>query len=235
MWMPGASIGARNIVAPAGPSGSSSLRAMTIASLAPTAPVISHLVPSMTKSPRCRLASRRAVVSSIDGSAPAPGAGSVIMKHERIAPAASGRSHSSFCRSVGDLLQQVHVGFVGGEDVHRDRRQRRIAGRLEHHRLAAVVEPQPAPFAADMRRQQPGASRQRDQLEAEFLGRAVCVCRLSLSRGMISSRTKRSVRSFSSSSSSGIVKSMSRPRDASAASSSTPPGGASIARARQIR
>ena len=65
---------------------------MTMPRSAPTAPVISHLRPSMTKSSP----SRRAVVSSIEGSAPAPGAGSVIMKHERISPAASGRSHSSF-------------------------------------------------------------------------------------------------------------------------------------------
>ena len=39
---------------------------------------------------------QRAVVISIEGSAPAPGAGSVIIKHERISPAASGRSHCSF-------------------------------------------------------------------------------------------------------------------------------------------
>src|SRR5205814_7646254 len=52
IWMPAALIGARNIVAPAGPSGSLSFFAMMIASSAPTAPVISHFVPSMTKSPR---------------------------------------------------------------------------------------------------------------------------------------------------------------------------------------
>ena len=146
---------------------------MTIASLAPTAPVISHLSPSMTKSPRLPPGSRRAVVSSIAGSEPDPGAGSVIIKHERIAPEASGRSHSSFCLFVADLLQEVHVAFVRGKNVHRDRRQRRVAGRLEHDRLAAMVETEPAPFAPDMRRQEPGAFRQRHQFEAEFVGRPV--------------------------------------------------------------
>ena len=70
---------------------------------------------------------------------------------------------------VADLLQQVHVAFVGGEDVHRDRRQRRVARRLENDRLAAMVETQPAPFAPDMRRQQAGAFRERDQFEAELV------------------------------------------------------------------
>ncbi len=36
-----------------------------------------------------------------------------------------------------------------------------------------MVEPEPAPFAPDMRRQQPGAFRERYQFEAEFVGRAV--------------------------------------------------------------
>jgi len=47
MRIPGAFIGARNIVAPAGPSGSSSVLAMMIATAAPTAAVISDLVPSI--------------------------------------------------------------------------------------------------------------------------------------------------------------------------------------------
>src|SRR5206468_1258187 len=75
-----------------------------------------------------------------------------------------------FLALLGDLLQQMHVGFVGSEDVHRDRRQWRITGRLEHDRLAAMVETEPAPFAADMRRYQPAGARQRDELMAEFLG-----------------------------------------------------------------
>jgi hypothetical protein len=50
---------------------------MMIATDAPIAPVISHLVPSMTKS----LPSRCAVVCSIEGSAPAPVA--VARRHSR--------------------------------------------------------------------------------------------------------------------------------------------------------
>lgn len=114
IWMPGASIGARNIVAPAGPSGSLSVFAMMIARLAPMAPVISHFVPSMTKSPPL-WPSRLAVVSSIDGSAPAPGAGSVIMKHERIAPDASGRSHTSFCRSSATCSRRCMLASSGAK------------------------------------------------------------------------------------------------------------------------
>ena len=60
---------------------------MQIAKAAPSAPLMNHLRPSMTqRSPR-----RSARVVSSEGSEPAPGAGSVIAKQERIVPAASGR------------------------------------------------------------------------------------------------------------------------------------------------
>jgi hypothetical protein len=36
-----------------------------------------------------------------------------------------------------------------------------------------MVEPEPAPFAPDMRRQQPGAPAERDQFAAQILGGAV--------------------------------------------------------------
>ena len=64
----------------------SPVRAITIANAAPSAPVMNHLSPSITQPP----STRRAVVRSIDGSEPAPGAGSVIAKQERTSPAASG-------------------------------------------------------------------------------------------------------------------------------------------------
>ena len=64
---------------------------MMMATPAPSAPVISHLRPRITQvSP-----SLRALVAIIDGSEPAPSSGSVIMKAERIWPAASGRSQRS--------------------------------------------------------------------------------------------------------------------------------------------
>ena len=89
--MPGRFMSLRNIVAEP-----SSMRAMMIAQLAPSAPVMNHLRPfSRYSSP-----SRTAVVFSIDGSAPAPGAGSVIAKIERVAPAQSGRSQRSCCAGV---------------------------------------------------------------------------------------------------------------------------------------
>ena len=90
---------------------------MMIANSAPTAPVISHLSPSITKSPRLPPLTRRAVVFNIDGSDPAPGAGSVIMKHERISPAARGPQPALFLVLFGNLFEEVHVGFVGGEQL----------------------------------------------------------------------------------------------------------------------
>ena len=65
----------------------SEVRAITIAKPAPAAPVISHLRPSIRQPPSTFVA----VVCSAAGSDPAPGAGSVIAKHERVSPAASGR------------------------------------------------------------------------------------------------------------------------------------------------
>jgi hypothetical protein len=66
--------------------GPSSVRAMQMANAAPSAPVMNHLSPSITQS----LPWRTARVSSMDGSDPAPGAGSVMAKQERTAPLASG-------------------------------------------------------------------------------------------------------------------------------------------------
>ena len=105
----------QNIVAPAGPRSSLSFFAMMIANLAPTAPVISHFSPSMTKSPLLPPVSRRAVVSSIDGSEPEPGAGSVIIKHERMSPAASGRRYSSFCRSSATCSKRCMLASSGAK------------------------------------------------------------------------------------------------------------------------
>jgi len=63
-----------------------SVRAITMAKAAPSAPVMYHLSPSRTQpSP-----SREARVRSMDGSEPAPGDGSVIENDERISPASSG-------------------------------------------------------------------------------------------------------------------------------------------------
>ena len=52
--------------------------------------------------------------------------------------------------------------------------ERRIAGRLEHHRLRPVIEPEPAPLAADMRAQQPRPAPEPNEFAAQFLGRPVC-------------------------------------------------------------
>ena len=87
--------------------------------------------------------------------------------------------------------------------------ERRIAGGFEHDRLCPVIEPEPAPFAADMRRQQPRPTPERDQFAPQLLGPARAASAAGRSHsGMIRSRTKRSVRSFSSTSSSGSEKSI---------------------------
>ncbi len=67
----------------------------------------------------------------------------------------------------------VISGLVGSKAVQGHRPERRIAGRLEDHRLRPVIEPEPAPFPADMRAQQPGPAPEPDQLAAQFLGRPV--------------------------------------------------------------
>ncbi len=84
--MPGLSASTRNIVAPPRSPGSPAVRAMQMANAAPSAPVMNHLSPSMRHPPGTRVAR----VVSASGSEPAPGAGSVIAKQERISPAASG-------------------------------------------------------------------------------------------------------------------------------------------------
>jgi hypothetical protein len=72
-----------------------------------------------------------------------------------------------------DRLQQVHVALVGGGDVHRQPAQQRVAGFLEHHRLAEMAQPQPAVLGRDMRRHQPLGGSQLVQLQPKFVGRPV--------------------------------------------------------------
>ena len=93
--MPGLSASTRNIVAPPRSPAVPLVRAMQMAKPAPRAPLMNHLRPSMRQPPSTAVA----VVDSMAGSEPAPGAGSVIAKHERISPAASGRRYCSFCCS----------------------------------------------------------------------------------------------------------------------------------------
>ena len=96
-----------------------------------------------------------------------------MQKQERMSPRANGRSQRSFCSVRRDLFQQMDVALVGREDVHRDGAQQRIAGLLEHHRLADIVQPQTAEFRRRVRRQQSRLAPERHQFAAEFLGRAV--------------------------------------------------------------
>ena len=70
--------------------------AITMANVAPSAPVANHLRPLTLQPPSVRVAR----VAIIVGSEPAPGAGSVIAKHERIFPSTSGRRYCSRCAGV---------------------------------------------------------------------------------------------------------------------------------------
>jgi hypothetical protein len=81
-----------NIVAPRPCSIDWLVRAMQIVNAAPSAPVMNHLRPLIDHPP----STFRASVRSIDGSDPAPGAGSVMAKHDRMSPAARGRKYRSW-------------------------------------------------------------------------------------------------------------------------------------------
>ena len=74
---------------------------------------------------------------------------------------------------LGDLFEEVHVGFVGGEAIHRDRPERRIAGGLEHDRPAAVIEPEPTPTAPHMRAEETCLPPERDELAPQILARTM--------------------------------------------------------------
>ena len=62
------------------------------------------------------LPSWRAVVASMPGSDPAP-SGSVIEKQERISPAASGRSHCSFCASLATTSSRCMLPSSGAAQL----------------------------------------------------------------------------------------------------------------------
>ena len=72
---------------------------------------------------------------------------------------------------LGDFFEKVHVAFVGREAVERHRPERRVAGGLEHDRLAAVIEPEPAPIAPDMRAEETCLAPERDEFAPQILAR----------------------------------------------------------------
>ena len=126
--MPGLSASTRNIVAPPRSPGSPDVRAMQIANAAPSR---AGDEPLAAVDPPAAAILRRARCDSAAGSEPAPGAGSVIAKHDRISPAASGRRYALLLLGRRDRLQQVHVALVGRGEVERQRSEQRVAGLLE--------------------------------------------------------------------------------------------------------
>jgi hypothetical protein len=87
------------------------LRAMTMPTLAPSAPVMKALRPLITQ----WLPSSRQVVSIIEGSEPAPPsrAGSVMKKAERARPSTSGFRNRSFCASEPTLPRRYMLPSSG--------------------------------------------------------------------------------------------------------------------------
>ena len=143
------------MVAPSSCWIASAVRAMQMKKAQPCAPVIRCLRPSMTQSEP----SRRAVVSSIAGSE--PGAGRRLGHGERRAHLARGQRPqvALLLLRTRDRLEQMHVALVRRRAVERERAEQAVARLLEHERLAAHVEPEPAEGRADVRGEQAGGAR----------------------------------------------------------------------------
>ena len=114
------------------------------------------------------LAARRRAQHRGVGAGPRRGLG----HHEARADLAAGERAQPFLllALLGDRFEEMHVGFVRGRAIEGYGPERRIAGRLEHHRLCPVIEPEPAPLAADMGAQQPRPAPEPNEFAAQFLG-----------------------------------------------------------------
>jgi len=96
-----------------------------------------------------------------------------MQKHDRISPWAKGRSHRSLCSGLRDHFEQMHVAFVGREDIQRVRPQQRVTGLLERDCAPEVRQAEAAEFGRDVRRKNAHLARLRHQFAAERVGRAV--------------------------------------------------------------
>ncbi|MNF93926.1 hypothetical protein D3C84_766180 [compost metagenome] len=76
-------------------------------------------------------------------------------------------------RVGGDCFQQVHVAFVRCCDIQRNRAEGGIAGFLEEHRLAAVIEAETAILRRHVGREQAGAGGGIDQFAAQVFAGTV--------------------------------------------------------------
>lgn len=116
------------------------VRAMTMAKSAPSAPVMKCLSPSIRQPP----ATRTAAVRMARRSEPAPGAGSVIAKHDRTSPLARGARYWSRC-SLEPTSASRCFSLVGRSAVDCYESEQRIAGlfedggALDHSQAVAAV------------------------------------------------------------------------------------------------
>src|SRR5947208_2733928 len=92
---PGLSVGTMIIDARLCGEALGSVTAITIANAAPSAELVNHLWPSITYSSPLRTARHDSIVGFEPGFS-----GSVIEKHDRISPWASGASQRAFCSAV---------------------------------------------------------------------------------------------------------------------------------------
>lgn len=69
----------------------------------------------------------------------------------------------------------MHVAFVGGGEVHRQRAEQAVAGLLEDYGAGGIGETEAAEPGAHLRREQPGGAGFRVQLAAQLVVRAVPV------------------------------------------------------------
>ena len=142
---------------------------MMMAKAAPSAPVISHLRPLMTKP----LPSGSARTLSRAGSEPAPPSGSVMAKQERTSPVARRLEILFALRGRGDDIEKVDVALVRCMKVQRDGAKDGVPGRLEDDGLLEVREALAAEVFRAVDAEQACGLGGGIQLAAQVLGNAV--------------------------------------------------------------
>ena len=165
---PGFSASMRNIVAPRPALMLSPVRAMQIANAAPSAPVMNHLRPEIDQPSSTFVA----VVASMAGSEPAPGA--VGHREARADRACRERGEVAGALLFGGYHRQhVHVALVRRGAVERLRPEEAVSRLFEHGRLAACVQAQPTERHAHVRGKEPCDTRCVLQLRPQAVIQAV--------------------------------------------------------------
>ena len=112
---------------------------------------MNHLRPLTSQPPSTFVAA----VVSIDGSAPAPGAGSVMAKADLASPRHERSEVARALRVRRHVVEQVDVALVGCVDVERHRAEQRAARSLEDRCPLGHAQAETAAVDRTVRRQQP--------------------------------------------------------------------------------